>query len=225
MKKVTIATQKGGSGKSVLARHLAVAATLRGYKAAILDADQQETSLQWFRQRTKKGLAAPTVTGCASVTRDSIEEAIDAQEKEGVELLFIDTAGHMNPAMPLYAARSDLVLVPVRPTGDDVNALPDTIEVLSGRKAPYFVVPSQVMANAFGNLEWLLRRMQRMDVPTLKTAIHHRNIVINALAGGSTALEVKRPAPHEKKAVEEFRAAFDEIESLLSIKPSGNLAI
>ncbi|HSM42332.1 MAG TPA: ParA family protein, partial [Afifellaceae bacterium] len=46
---ITIAQQKGGSGKTTLAAHLAVAwAQQRGTRVAILDIDPQGSLGEWF---------------------------------------------------------------------------------------------------------------------------------------------------------------------------------
>ena len=55
---LAVIAQKGGVGKSMLARSLAVQGLIDGLKTAILDADPQGTVLAWSRRRT---LSAPAV--------------------------------------------------------------------------------------------------------------------------------------------------------------------
>jgi chromosome partitioning protein len=48
---LAVVARKGGVGKSTLARSLAVQALLDGQKAAIIDTDEQATSLKWSRRK------------------------------------------------------------------------------------------------------------------------------------------------------------------------------
>ncbi len=56
MKTVAIASQKGGTGKTTTAVHLATAATLAGYHAVVIDLDPQGSAATWGDDR---GEAAP----------------------------------------------------------------------------------------------------------------------------------------------------------------------
>ena len=50
MKTVAILSQKGGTGKTTLAVHLAVAAERRDVPVAVLDLDPQASAAEWERQ-------------------------------------------------------------------------------------------------------------------------------------------------------------------------------
>jgi chromosome partitioning protein len=64
MKTVAIASQKGGTGKTTTAVHLATAATIAGYHAVVIDLDPQGSAATWGDDR---GEAAPeVVSGQAS---------------------------------------------------------------------------------------------------------------------------------------------------------------
>ena len=60
---VAILAQKGGVGKSMLARSLAVQALLDGRKTAVLDADPQGTVLAWGKRRQLPGFRANSALG------------------------------------------------------------------------------------------------------------------------------------------------------------------
>jgi chromosome partitioning protein len=51
MKTLAILAQKGGSGKTTLAVHMAVCAAQRGLKAALLDIDAQGSAFGWNESR------------------------------------------------------------------------------------------------------------------------------------------------------------------------------
>src|SRR4051812_15955383 len=52
MKVISVIGQKGGSGKSTVAVHLAVCAEQAGLSAAIIDTDPQGSAHKWFERRS-----------------------------------------------------------------------------------------------------------------------------------------------------------------------------
>lgn len=133
MHTLVLHTPKGGSGKSTLARELAVAAssTLR---VAIVDLDPQGTTSGWY-QRRKSGSPALVQMDPGGTTK----HLADA----GVELLVVDTPPGQPPYIVQMLASADVVLVPVRPTPDDLLAAAPIAASLAGHRAWAFVL-SQV---------------------------------------------------------------------------------
>lgn len=123
-------TPKGGSGKSTLAREMAVAAS-RTMQVALADLDPQGTTSGWYQRRDAK---AP-----ALVAFDPTKPAHHLADA-GVELLVIDTP----PGQPAYLgtmlASADAVLVPVRPTPDDLLAAAPIAASLASTQAWAFVL-------------------------------------------------------------------------------------
>lgn len=133
MRVMILHTPKGGSGKSTLARELAVAAS-RTMQVALADLDPQGTTSGWYQRRDAKVPALVTLDPAKPM-----QQLADA----GVDLLVIDTP----PGQPTYLgallARADAVLVPVRPTPDDLLAAAPIAASLSQSRAWAFVL-SQV---------------------------------------------------------------------------------
>lgn len=113
MRTLVLHTPKGGSGKSTLAREIAVAAARAGRQTALADLDPQGTTTGWYKRR--KASTPVLVAFTPDATGAELQGA-------GVELLVVDTP----PGQPLYLegllGRADAVLVPVRPTPDDLLA-------------------------------------------------------------------------------------------------------
>jgi chromosome partitioning protein len=124
MKVVSLVTQKGGAGKSTLAVSLAVAAQERGFKIAVLDLDPQRTARRWFERREA---AAPEV---AAIDAKQLPVALTTLDKQGCDLVVIDTAGVDVPAAKAVMMASNLCLIPARPSVADIEAAQPTIQAL-----------------------------------------------------------------------------------------------
>ena len=105
-------TPKGGSGKSTMARELAVAASA-DMQVALADLDPQGTTSGWYQRRESK---APALIQL-DPTKPSRHLAA-----AGVELLVVDTPPGQPPYLAKLLGSATVVLVPVRPTPDDLLA-------------------------------------------------------------------------------------------------------
>lgn len=138
MKTIVIAAQKGGAGKTTLARNLAVAASHDGRTVICLDLDPQGSLRAWWESREAD---AP-----AMLDRDPAPEALRATlnaAKAQFDLCIIDTP----PAAPEWLTEAlgaaDLVLIPVRPSPDDLRAVGATIAAVNGAGVPFVFALSQ----------------------------------------------------------------------------------
>ena len=122
MQVLALVTQKGGSGKSTLAVGLAVAAMANGERVALVDADPQGTISRWKERRAD---IYPRVDRLTDPTY--IESVLARLEAEGIWLTIIDTAATNNAAALRAIARSDLCLIPARPSPADIEAAVPTL--------------------------------------------------------------------------------------------------
>ena len=157
-KVLVVFSQKGGSGKSAAAINLAVCAHASGRAVAIFDLDDQKTSLKWAERRgdDRPGpiVVAPTVA--------KIGDALEAAQNDGVSLVIIDAPPHAGLATSRILEHADLVVVPIRPTSSDIDALPDTQRLVGKKSVVAFLsqcaLRSPEVAETRGfieeNLEW-----------------------------------------------------------------------
>ncbi|MDD1523400.1 MULTISPECIES: nucleotide-binding protein [Bradyrhizobium] len=122
---LALVTQKGGSGKSTLAVGIAVAAAGNGERVAIVDADLQGTISKWVERR---GHPHPRVVRVADPAE--IEGALVSLEAEGIWLTVIDTAATNNALAMRAIAKTDLCLIPVRPSPADIEAAIPTVSAI-----------------------------------------------------------------------------------------------
>lgn len=124
MKIIAAIAQKGGSGKTTLAIHLATAFSAEGKATLLLDLDPQTSATEW---RDHRATDTPEVM---SIQPSRLPRFVDQAREIGTEILILDTAPH-SEATALDAARmADLILVPCQPTIMDLRALRKTADLL-----------------------------------------------------------------------------------------------
>src|SRR3984885_2986909 len=90
MKTIVIANQKGGSGKSTIAVHLAAAAEMAGDGPVVIsDTDPQGTAADSFNQRKKSGIDTPRYS---ALPLSDLSGRVQDLSAAGASYLFIDTA-------------------------------------------------------------------------------------------------------------------------------------
>lgn len=142
MPTIAIASQKGGSGKTTLALHLATCAAYEGRQACVIDTDPQATAAAWGDWR---GDFQPEVITCPPVRlAGTIQKAVRA----GTELVVIDTPPNADAATREAVRAADLVLIPTRLRAFDLHAVRATADIVSYAQKPAFVVLNGVPPRA-----------------------------------------------------------------------------
>ncbi len=138
MHTIAIISQKGGSGKTTLALHLAVASTTSGQNTAIIDLDPQASAAKWSDRREAE---LPVVL---SAHASRLSNEIERVQKAECEILILDTAPHSDSAALEAAKYADIVLVPCRPAIMDMEAISNTLELVRSKGTPVYVVMNAV---------------------------------------------------------------------------------
>jgi chromosome partitioning protein len=135
MRTLAIIAQKGGSGKTTIAVHMAVCAAQQKLKTAIIDIDPQLSAYRWNEGRPedrKLDAVAADVSQLADLLRQA--------DAGGVNLAIIDTAPHSSAAAAIAAKLADFVLIPCRPARFDLDAIASTLEIAKAANTPAAVV-------------------------------------------------------------------------------------
>src|ERR1700722_17396750 len=120
---ITMASRKGGVGKSSCARSLAVEGLIDGLRTAIIDADTQGTVLAWARRREAK---APAVYVLDLTT---LEVRLAFLRAAKAALVVIDTPASALPIIGMAAQVSNLVLVITGSYPFDLSAIGSTVPI------------------------------------------------------------------------------------------------
>lgn len=127
---VTLATMKGGSGKSTIAVCLAAHWWHRGRRVALIDADPQRSVIRWRD-------AGPTLTDvdCVAADGTSTSAVIRDLLDRDFERVVVDTPGFRAPATDAALEMAGLCLIPVRPSPVDFEVAADEVERIADLKA------------------------------------------------------------------------------------------
>ena len=138
MKTILIAAQKGGSGKTTLTRNLAVVAAEDGRNVLCLDLDPQGSLRGWWESREADSPSMLDRDPLPGVLRTTLDAA-----RERFDLCIIDTPPAASEWLAEVLAAADLVLIPVRPSPDDLRAVGTTLAAVNGSGMPFVFVMSQ----------------------------------------------------------------------------------
>lgn len=131
-----ISSPKGGSGKSVLSRHLLVSAAQAGVHTIGLDFDRQQTLAKWALKRARTREAFPDFAE-VMVEPVSLQNWRSALKRtNGNQLAVIDTPPSVEdhlPAIEALGEAADLIIVPAVCTQDDVESVAPWIKALTAK--------------------------------------------------------------------------------------------
>jgi len=118
-----------------MAVYLAVCALRRGLRPALLDLDPQETAFTWNERRPSDRKLHAVWTSAAHTG-----ELLAKADAAGFDLAIIDTAPHSSLEAAQVAQAADLVLIPCRPAGLDLDAIASTMRIAKAAEANCAVV-------------------------------------------------------------------------------------
>ncbi len=203
---ITIAQQKGGSGKTTLAAHLAVAwSQKRGTRVAVLDVDPQGSLGEWFEAREEHlGDAADNISFRTASGWGSRREARNLAKDH--DFVIVDTPPKSDrDARPSIEA-ADLVAIPVQPSPVDLWATEPTVEMAVAEKTPAIIILNRVPPRARLTEEMAVA-MRDFGAGSAETRLGNRIAFAASMGQGSTVLETRLSA----KAAEEVEALAKEL--------------
>ena len=204
-KVITISQQKGGTGKTTLAVHLAMAfIKYHDLKVAIIDTDPQGSLGKWFMIRTEKKVSNENLTfKTASLWGAQYESKT---LKNDHDIVIIDTPPKIeSDARPSIEA-ADLVLIPIAASHVDFWATGAIVEI--AKKANKKIL---AQINRSSQRSKLIDKtkdfIKSLDLKSTETIIGNRQIYTSSMGEGKTAVEKQRKG----NAVDEIKQLSDQI--------------
>ena len=210
-KVITIAQQKGGSGKTTIAANLATVFSIKhNLCTVILDTDPQGSLGKWFLMRKDKLKDKNTIEFKTASLWGAQYEAKSLKQKS--DIVIIDTPPKIDadgrPAIEI----ADLVVIPISPSQVDFWATESIIELAKREKKEILILINR--ANAKSKLiHEAIKFVDRMKVKKAKTILGNRQIFVSSMGLGLTVVEKQRTG----KGCLEMLALAKEIKSFLNI--------
>lgn len=202
---VVVANQKGGAGKTTICRLLA--ATLPA-PVGLLDTDPQGTLTGWWNRRAADDHTLYAWDGAASVEAVAATAAAD-----GCRTLIVDTPPSVHDWVADVLRAADLVVIPVQPSVDDIDACAPTLEMVETAGRPFVFLVTQASPRTRIAGQTITRLAA--DGRVCPTTLHTRMVVREAHNDGRTAVEVAPKSP----AAAEARAMAGYLHGLLTGRP------
>ena len=182
MQVLTLLSQKGGTGKTTIALHLAVAAERDGKASAVIDLDPQQSAVLWADTRESE---TPAVVSAQPVR---LPQVLATAREHDAAFAVIDTAPHSESAALAAARAADFCLIPCRAAILDLKAIGTSIDVARLAKKPFAVILNAVPPR--GSLPAdAAEAVREYGVELVPMCLGHRAAYVHALTAGKTAQE------------------------------------
>lgn len=206
---IAVLNQKGGSGKTTIATHLARALQLDGSDVVLIDSDPQGSARDWAAVRDDQPL--PVI----GIDRPTIERDLKALGHK--DFVVIDGAPQAADLAVSAIKAANFVLIPVQPspydiwaTADLVDLVKSRIELTDGKLKAAFVVSRAIKGTKIG--AEIVDALNGYDLPVLDARITQRVSYPSTAASGTTVLDTEP----DGDAAKECRALVAAIKEMIN---------
>ena len=187
MNVITLASRKGGAGKTTLTAHLAAFAHRQGHRCLVVDADPQGSLALWHSMR-------PDGEPALATAARGIDRLLAHAMLDGYAWIFIDTAPTMWVVVQEAIRAATLVVIPARPGFFDLAAVRETVKIARERNKPYAVVinaaPVKRDERESPAVAGSRAKLDALGIPVWSGQISQRAGYMASLAAGFSAGEV-----------------------------------
>lgn len=210
---ITVANQKGGSGKTTISMNLAAAFARRGYKVLVIDADKQNSAVLW--SSNADGNFPATVVNLAE--NKNIHNEVMRMAKDYQFIVIDCPPAADSPVSIRVMPVSDLVLVPLVPAPIDMWATTalklavDQAQALNPHLAARIVMNRCQMRTRL--TREVLEVAKDIGIPVLSSLIRQRVAFSEMPGAGATVFDYTSTAPD---AVAEIDAMANEVLQIIT---------
>ena len=203
---ITVAQQKGGTGKTTLAANLAAAFT-PSHRVALVDIDPQKSLGRWHALRRDR-LHQVAALAFSDIAGWRLPAELQRLKRDH-DVLLIDSPPQLDTDARVAVRAADIVLVPIQPSMPDVWAAEGTLRLAQEERRPAHLLfnrapPTSKLRDA------IAADLASRGLPVLQSALGNRTSFAHAFAAG---LGVTEAAPRSTAAAE-LRALLAELQEL-----------
>ncbi|MBX7491208.1 AAA family ATPase [Helicobacter turcicus] len=216
---ISIVNEKGGSGKSTLAINLATKFHCDGNDIILVDADPQR-SIEHFLNFRDENLDLP-FNSVSKLGETLAKEIKNLQEK--YKIIIIDTGGRDSKEMRQALIVSDIVIVPIIPSGLDISVFEKMVGIIAEAKIinenliPLIIIskasPNPFLEKKINDLKEYLNNKDIEDFVVSKNILFEREAFKNAIFEGKGIVEIEN-----SKAKDDFLKFFVELDDIIKNK-------
>lgn len=206
---ISFLNQKGGVGKTTLSINIAYTLAKRGFKVLLADTDPQHSASSWASVREGRGALPFTVVGMANT---SLKQQLPKMyANDGYDFIILDGAPRMTELSRAAIIISDLIVMPMHPSGLDIWATEDLNKMVDEARIFKPNVIAAVCLNAVVNGTKIARDvvddMELNNWSFFTTTIGNRVAFASAMAEGLAVSEYAS----NSDAAKEINKLTDEI--------------
>jgi chromosome partitioning protein len=203
---ITVAQQKGGTGKTTLAANIA-AALAPSRRVALLDIDPQKSLGRWHSVRCQRSAQAAALA-FSDISGWRLPAELDRLKREH-DVVLIDSPPQIDTDARVAVRAADLILVPIQPSMPDIWAAEGTLKLAADERRPAHLMFNRTPATSKLR-EKIAADLADRRLPVLHAALGNRAGFAHAFAAG---LGVTEAAPRSTAATE-LRALLAELQEL-----------
>jgi chromosome partitioning protein len=220
---ITIASTKGGVGKSTFILNLAAVMLSKGKKVAILDADSQNTISKWNKVREYMINEGEKLSELfvASARGETLLEIANDKKNQGYFVL-IDSPGVDDVNMRSALLRSDFVISTCPPSAVDLWEVESLMNILKklqitqSRRLPLLLIFNKVPTrHSKVALDDAISFFENNNINPdflLKSVIRERAVFKHSIRDGKGVIEY---SPNDPKASDEIVNCYEEIINII----------
>lgn len=203
---IVFTNTKGGVGKSTLASHLAIWLFDAGYRVALLDTDEQQTSAQWV------SAAEPAITVVSAYEMDDIRKA-RSELFASHEIVVADSPGSGGDASQTITLLADFAVVPLQPSKPDVRAIKDALKIvrlaqeMSGGSRPKASLVLTFTAKADVQTRRLRSQLEQLGMPVANAEVRR----LNAFRDACDTAVTRNMTRDAKEAARDLEFLYNEL--------------
>lgn len=190
---IVVANQKGGCGKTTTAVNLAGAFSARGMDVLLVDADPQGSAMKW------RGLCqGPFSVAVIALPMPVLDQELPGMAKK-YDIVVVDTPPGMETITRSGLVVADLAIIPLQPSpldlwsGTDIIGLVKRAEHLNPGLETRLLLNRKIQGTRLGRES--LDALKEFPFDVLKTEIHQRVILAEAILHGQTVTQVDPDSP------------------------------